>query len=133
MELMTDKDLASVLSVSRRQVWSLQARGGLPEPVYLGRSTRWRVQDISEWVRLGCPSREVFEREKGRVAQCASGIACHKDNRARFARARIGAAGRRMVRLRSVCPSNLLNRRETAAGFTESTTALVFTAHEFGA
>ena len=68
-ELLTVKDVASMLSVSQRQVWKLHASGKIPAPVRLGRSVRWRAKDdIARWVQLGCPSRERFEAEALRGA-----------------------------------------------------------------
>ncbi len=63
MELFTVKDLAARLRISQRQVWKLLSSGRLPQPVRLGRSVRWRCDDINKWVELGCPEREKFEAE----------------------------------------------------------------------
>ena len=60
-ELLNVKQVASILSISQRQVWKLLAAGKVVSPVRLGRSVRFRASDISRWVELGCPSREVFE------------------------------------------------------------------------
>ena len=59
--LLTVRAVATALSVSVRQVWKLASSGRLPKPVRLSRSVRWRESDISEFIRLGCPSREQFE------------------------------------------------------------------------
>jgi predicted DNA-binding transcriptional regulator AlpA len=63
--LMNDKKTAEELGISRRKLWTMNSMGQLPAPIRLGRSVRWRTDDITEWVRLGCPSREVFEATKG--------------------------------------------------------------------
>ena len=68
MELLNVKDVAARLRISQRQVWKLLASGRIPVPVRLSRSVRWRADDIDQWVRLGCPSRECFE------AECAAGV-----------------------------------------------------------
>jgi len=77
-ELMTVKDVAAALKISPRQCWKLLSCGRLPAPVRISRSVRWSAEAISEWVRLGCPSREVFEASKSgekagtaRAARCA--------------------------------------------------------------
>ena len=62
-ELLRVRDVAAQLKVSQRQVWKMHSAGGLPEPVRIGRSVRWRVDDIDRWVQLGCPRRERFEAE----------------------------------------------------------------------
>lgn len=67
MELLNVKDVSARLRISQRQVWKLLASGRIPEPVRLSRSVRWRADDIDEFIRLGCPSQEQFEQQKGRV------------------------------------------------------------------
>ena len=63
MELLSVRELANRMKVSTRHVWSLLSSGRLPEPVRVGRSVRWRADDIDQWIRLGCPNREKFEGE----------------------------------------------------------------------
>ncbi|MFO0972025.1 MAG: helix-turn-helix domain-containing protein [Phycisphaerae bacterium] len=48
------RQLAVQLGVSPRHVAALRSRGLLPQPVYLGRSVRWRADDIAQWVAAGC-------------------------------------------------------------------------------
>jgi excisionase family DNA binding protein len=54
--MMTADELAETLCISKRQVWRLKAKGGLPKPVNIGTSVRWRRSDILEWIAAGCPS-----------------------------------------------------------------------------
>lgn len=61
MELLTCKDVAATTRLSPRQIWKLLASGRLPSPVRISRSCRWRGADISRWVSMGCPTRDVFE------------------------------------------------------------------------
>jgi len=53
--LLDAKDVARLLSVSVRTVWTLRDMGRLPAPVRIGRCVRWRRQDIEKWVERGCP------------------------------------------------------------------------------
>ena len=46
--LLRDREVAQLLGLSVRQVWKLTASGELPEPVKLGRSTRWRERDLRD-------------------------------------------------------------------------------------
>jgi len=55
VELLTDAELATLMKVSRRQVWKLLSMGRLPEPIRLGRSVRWRADEIRRWIEDGCP------------------------------------------------------------------------------
>lgn len=56
--LLTDRQLALRLGVSRSFVWKLLASGRLPEPVRLGRAVRWRLRDLRCWEEAGCPARD---------------------------------------------------------------------------
>ena len=53
--LMNVSQVAEFLGVSARQVWNLRSGGLLPEPVRLGRSSRWRRSELIAWVDSGCP------------------------------------------------------------------------------
>ena len=44
--LLRDREVAAALNISVRLVWKLTASGVLPEPMRLGRATRWRAEDI---------------------------------------------------------------------------------------
>ena len=49
-ELLSVNDLARVLNVSVRTVWSLRYAGRLPAPFKLGGSLRWRRATIDTWI-----------------------------------------------------------------------------------
>ena len=53
-ELMTVREVAARLKVSTRQVWKLAASGRLPGPMRLGRSVRWRADDLAAFIAAGC-------------------------------------------------------------------------------
>lgn len=46
--LLTDKDVAAILSCSRKHVWDCIHDGRLPPPYRFGTLTRWRQSEISE-------------------------------------------------------------------------------------
>ncbi|MBN8625036.1 MAG: helix-turn-helix domain-containing protein [Planctomycetes bacterium] len=48
-------ELATLLNVSERTLWRLLSAGKIPEPVRLGRSTRWRLDQVRQWINDGCP------------------------------------------------------------------------------
>lgn len=54
--LITADELAVKLSMSTRTLWRLLSAGKLPEPVRLGGSTRWRVDEVRQWINDGCPT-----------------------------------------------------------------------------
>ena len=58
------REVAKLLGISERHVWTLHSSGRLPAPVRLGRSVRWRADDIARWVALGCPHSREFENKR---------------------------------------------------------------------
>ena len=59
--LLDAEEVGLILNLSRATVYRLNAEGRLPRPVHLGRSTRWRREELVQWVQIGCPSRERWE------------------------------------------------------------------------
>ena len=49
--LVNVRDVGRMLGISGRTVWKLLKNGQFPEPVRIGRSTRWRVSDVEEHIR----------------------------------------------------------------------------------
>jgi predicted DNA-binding transcriptional regulator AlpA len=43
------------MQVSERTLWRLLSAGKVPQPVRIGRSTRWRYAEVREWIETGCP------------------------------------------------------------------------------
>ena len=56
-----DAGVAKLLSISKRHVHALNASGRLPRPIRLGRSVRWRADEIRAWLDAGCPPRDKWE------------------------------------------------------------------------
>jgi len=52
------------LGVSPRHIWRLHATGKLPKPIRLGKSVRWLVNEINEWLEAGAPDRRTWEAMK---------------------------------------------------------------------
>jgi len=55
LELFDVKALATLFCVSVRMVWQMRDAGKIPQPIKLGRLSRWRRSDIEKWVSEGCP------------------------------------------------------------------------------
>jgi predicted DNA-binding transcriptional regulator AlpA len=49
-------DLARMMQISTRTLWRMRSAGQLPEPVRLGGTVRWRMEEIKNWIDDGCPS-----------------------------------------------------------------------------
>ena len=58
--------LARMLGVSLRHLRRLDASGKLPRPVKLGRSVRWPVAEIEDWLADGSPDRAAWDDVKHR-------------------------------------------------------------------
>ena len=54
-KLITAEELAKLMQVSERTLWRLLSGHKLPEPVRIGRNTRWRLEEVTEWIERGCP------------------------------------------------------------------------------
>lgn len=65
IQLLTAKDLAMRLSLSKRQVFRLNSCGKLPRPLRIAGSTRWVESTIAEWLKCGAPDRRTFEALQG--------------------------------------------------------------------
>ena len=50
------EEVAEMLNVSERTLWRLLSAGKLPQPVRIGRNTRWRAAEVREWVERECPT-----------------------------------------------------------------------------
>lgn len=49
------KQLAIMLSVSKRTLYRMRSAGELPSPLRIGGVVRWRLDEITNWIRAGCP------------------------------------------------------------------------------
>jgi excisionase family DNA binding protein len=57
----TPDELAAALQVSTRTLYRLDSSGKLPRPVSVGRSLRWRRDEILAWLAAGAPKRREWE------------------------------------------------------------------------
>lgn len=59
--LISAEELATILKVSKRTLWRLLSGAKLPRPVHVGRSPRWRLNEINAWIAAGCPDLESWQ------------------------------------------------------------------------
>lgn len=52
--LINAEEFATMLGVSERTLWRLLSADKLPQPLRLGGSTRWRLEEVRRWVDSGC-------------------------------------------------------------------------------
>lgn len=57
-------DVAELLGISVRHVWSLHSRGQLPEPRRFGRSVRWLRAELLEYLESGARNRDEWLARK---------------------------------------------------------------------
>lgn len=60
--LIDAKEVVRRLNISGRTWYSLVTIKHAPQPIRLGRRTLWRVEELEEWVRDGCPPLDRWER-----------------------------------------------------------------------
>jgi len=59
--LISTSDLARELQVSAKTITRMDQSGKLPRPVRIGRSKRWVIQTIVDWIEAGTPNRREWE------------------------------------------------------------------------
>ena len=61
--LLTTKETAKLLKVSQSTVVSLCKEGKMPKPFRVGRSVRFRYDELRAWTNAGCPSQAEWKYE----------------------------------------------------------------------
>lgn len=56
--LIPANQLATLMQISTRTLWRLLSANRLPEPVRIGGSVRWRLDEVKQWIESGCPPQE---------------------------------------------------------------------------
>lgn len=59
--LMSSRMLAQYLGFSLSTIWRMRAEGKLPKPMTVGKSLRWRGDEVVRWVEAGGPALDVWE------------------------------------------------------------------------
>jgi predicted DNA-binding transcriptional regulator AlpA len=65
--LLDARGAAKLAGVSRATWYRLHSSGRCPSPVRLGARVLWRLEELREWARAGCPSRARWEEMKERA------------------------------------------------------------------
>ncbi|MBI1338476.1 MAG: helix-turn-helix domain-containing protein [Phycisphaera sp.] len=58
--LLTDKDAAAMLSVSRSHFRQMVKDWRAPNPVKIGSASRWRTEELTDWVNADTPPRHKW-------------------------------------------------------------------------
>ncbi len=72
-QLINVRTVAKMLATSVRSVWRYRSAGRLPKSVSVGSSVRWRMSDITLWIKLGLPTQQEFEAIKANGRDSCSG------------------------------------------------------------
>jgi excisionase family DNA binding protein len=67
--LLSAKELAHTMSLSKRQIFRLNTAGKLPAPLKIGGSIRWRADEIDRWLAAGAVDRRTWEDLKEAEAE----------------------------------------------------------------
>ena len=59
--LVTARTAAAMCGISLRTWRTWDAAGRIPQPIRIGRVTRWRVDELRAWVAGGCPRRKEWD------------------------------------------------------------------------
>lgn len=59
--LVTIDEVEELLSYSQRSIDRLKNSGGIPAPIMLNGSKRWRYYELKAWIRAGCPPRAEWD------------------------------------------------------------------------
>lgn len=62
--LLTAKQSAAICGKSLRTWRSWDSAGLIPQPVRIGRSTLWRLDELRRWIAAGCPHRDEWEARR---------------------------------------------------------------------
>lgn len=62
--LVNISQVAKLLGVAVRTARRMDVSGKLPVPVRPGKSKRWRLAELHQWVDKGCPGRTRWESMK---------------------------------------------------------------------
>ena len=68
VKLLNVSALARCLSISTRQAYRLNRAGLIPAPLRIGGCTRWREDEISQWMKCGAPPRSEWEKRQATQA-----------------------------------------------------------------
>ncbi len=63
--LVTVDEAAKICRMSKAMFYKLHAAGKTPQQIKLGALSRWRRQELLDWIKSGCPARAKWEAMNG--------------------------------------------------------------------
>lgn len=61
--LISVRTVAKILGISTRSVWRLHSTGKIIAPVRLGGLVRWNSDELTQWIKDGCPDPSPVRRK----------------------------------------------------------------------
>ena len=49
-------DAASLLGIGKSTFWRMVSAGQMIRPVRMGNRSKWRAEEVRDWIRAGCPA-----------------------------------------------------------------------------
>jgi predicted DNA-binding transcriptional regulator AlpA len=65
--LIDAKEAARMCDLGISTWYNLLASGKAPKPVRLGRSVKWRRDELRAWIGAGCPARSTWDSMKEKL------------------------------------------------------------------
>ena len=59
--LISASESAALCEISVRQWWRWDSEGAVPRAARIGRTKRWRLDELERWCAAGCPRRAEWE------------------------------------------------------------------------
>ena len=83
-QLLTTKELAQTLSLSKRQIFWLNSSSKIPAPIRIGGAVRWAESTIAQWLKAGAPDRKTFEAMQRTGAAAPTTAQNHNRHKRRY-------------------------------------------------
>ncbi len=62
--LLDTKQVAKLLGICERTLWSYWNSGRILKPIKIGSSVRWSALELRQWIEAGCPTYEEWVKMK---------------------------------------------------------------------
>ena len=75
--LVDTNQVANLLKVCRKTIWTMQTQGRMPKPIRIGSAVRWSYEEIKAWVDAGCPKETEWKKIWPKITCSNSDSATH--------------------------------------------------------
>jgi excisionase family DNA binding protein len=64
--VVTREQVARLLAISKRTLDRMVTQGAFLPPIKVGKSVRWRIDELKAWIAAGCPLPSSFQERNGK-------------------------------------------------------------------